>query len=129
LQQLDTRLEGWASGLRLFTLALHGNASRQQIEHALSTFAGSHRTLQDYFVTEVFALQPEPLQHFLLSTSILSRLTPFLCDAVTEREDSEEMLATLDREGLFLEALDEAGQWYRYHALFAEAMRVEARRR
>lgn len=129
LQQLDTRLEGWASGLRLFTLALHGNTNRQQIEHALSTFAGSHRTLQDYFVTEVFALQPEPLRHFLLSTSILSRLTPFLCNAVTERKDSEQMLATLDREGLFLEALDEAGQWYRYHALFAEAMRVEARRR
>src|SRR5205823_1647008 len=29
----------------------------------------------------------------------------------------------------FLIPLDDAGQWYRYHALFAEAMQHEARRR
>jgi LuxR family maltose regulon positive regulatory protein len=129
LGQLNTRLEGWAAGLRLFTLALQGRASRQEIAHALTTFVGSHRTLQDYFITEVFALQEKPLQHFLLNTSVLSRLSASLCDAVTGNNDGEQMLAALERAGLFLEALDEAGLWYRYHALFAEAMRIEARRR
>ncbi|GHO98151.1 helix-turn-helix transcriptional regulator [Reticulibacter mediterranei] len=129
LGQLSTRLEGWAAGLRLFTLALQGRVSRQEVAHTLTTFVGSHRTLQDYFITEVFAAQKEPLQHFLLNTSVLSRLNASLCDAVTGSNDGEQMLAMLDRAGLFLDALDEAGLWYRYHALFAEAMRAEARRR
>jgi LuxR family transcriptional regulator, maltose regulon positive regulatory protein len=129
LGQLNTRLEGWAAGLRLFTLALQGRVSQQKIAHALTTFVGGHRTLQDYFITEVFAAQEKPVQHFLLNTSVLSRLSVSLCDAVTGSNDGEQMLATLDRAGLFLEALDETGMWYRYHALFAEAMRVEARRR
>src|SRR5947209_1687519 len=39
------------------------------------------------------------------------------------------MLEQLEHANLFLIPLDETGQWYRYHALFAEAMQHEARRR
>src|SRR6202030_3876757 len=39
------------------------------------------------------------------------------------------MLERLEHANLFLIPLDGAGQWYRYHALFAEAMQHEARRR
>jgi LuxR family transcriptional regulator, maltose regulon positive regulatory protein len=38
-------------------------------------------------------------------------------------------LAAMEQAGLFVEALDGAGEWFRYHALFAEAMRAEAHRR
>lgn len=129
LSQLNTRLEGWAAGLRLFTLGLRGRVGRQEVAQALTAFVGSHRTLQDYFIAEVFATQEEPLQLFLLSTSVLRRLNASLCNALTGSNDGEQMLVKLDRAGLFLEVLDEADLWYRYHALFAEAMQVEARRR
>src|SRR5260370_1239014 len=95
----------------------------------LATFAGSQRSLQAYFVAEVLRSQSEPLQLFLLQRSVLSRLTGSLCDAVTGSHDSERLLEALERGGLFLESLDEAGRWYRYHALFAESMGTEARRR
>src|SRR5215210_7267954 len=36
------------------------------------------------------------------------------------------VLEQLARSNLFLEPLDGDGQWYRYHALFADAMRHEA---
>ncbi|MBO0783775.1 MAG: hypothetical protein J2P37_33610, partial [Ktedonobacteraceae bacterium] len=85
--------------------------------------------MQEYFVTEVLDPQPELVQQFLLQTSVLSRLTASLCDTVTEQQDSQAILVLLERANLFLEALDTAGQWYRYHALFSEAMRSEARRR
>jgi LuxR family maltose regulon positive regulatory protein len=39
------------------------------------------------------------------------------------------VLEQLERANLFLLPLDDMGQWYRYHALFAEAMQHEARRR
>ncbi len=65
----------------------------------------------------------------MLQTSVLSRLTGSLCDTVTGRNDSERVLEQLERANLFLIPLDGAGRWYRYHALFAEAMQHEARRR
>jgi LuxR family transcriptional regulator, maltose regulon positive regulatory protein len=129
IMRLNTHLEGWAAGLRLVTLTLSPQATQEEVTTRLTTVAGSHRTLVEYFVAEVLSVQPEPLQHFLLLTSVLGRLTGSLCDAVTQREESAHLLDQLVRTGLFLEALDEAGQWYRYHPLFAEAMRTEASRR
>ena len=128
-RQLDERLAGWAAGLRLLMLALRSRASPQAIEEVLATFAGSHRPILEYFVAEVLSVQPAPIQAFLLRTSVLDRLNGSLCDAVLGRHDSAELLAILDRASLFLEPLDESEQWYRYHALFAEAMQHEARRR
>jgi LuxR family maltose regulon positive regulatory protein len=38
------------------------------------------------------------------------------------------ILGAVERAGLFLEPLDGAGEWFRYHALFAGAVQQEARR-
>jgi LuxR family maltose regulon positive regulatory protein len=129
IRRLDSRLEGWVTGLRLVTLALQGRTTRQEVERYLSTFAGSHRHILEFFVTEVLSAQPEALQVFLLQTSVLSRLSGSLCDIVSGRHGSEHLLETVEHAGLFLQALDDSGQWYRYHPLFAEAMRTEARQR
>jgi LuxR family maltose regulon positive regulatory protein len=129
VERLDTELEGWVTGLRLFTLTLGDRQQPQEIERALAGFTGSHRYLLDYFVSEVLAPLPETLQTFLLQTSILGRMTAPLCDAVTMRDDSARLLEEVERAGFFLQSLDGAESWYRYHALFAEAMQAETRRR
>ncbi|HEY6540657.1 MAG TPA: transcriptional regulator, partial [Ktedonobacteraceae bacterium] len=126
LKRLQARTEGWVTGLRL--LALQGRAIEQETG-AFLTFAGSHRHLLEFFITEVLGTQLETVQLFLLQTSILDRLTGSLCDAITGRNDSELLLEALERANLFLQTLDGSGQWYRYHTLFAEAMQHEARRR
>ncbi len=110
-------------------LALQRTTTPAQGEQRLPLFTGSNSSFQEYFVTEVLDLQPEPVQQFLLQTSILTRLTASLCDAVTGQHNSQDMLTLLERANLFLEPLDTAGQWYQYYALFSEAMRNEARRR
>lgn len=129
IRYLESRLEGWVTGLRLVTLALQGRTTRQEVEQSLSTFSGSHRHILEFFVTEVLSAQPEALQTFLLQTSVLSRLSGSLCDTVTGRNESQHLLETVEHAGLFLQALDGSGQWYRYHPLFAEAMQHEARQR
>jgi LuxR family maltose regulon positive regulatory protein len=126
---LATRLEGWPVGLRLLAFMLQGRESQREAEAFLVTFTGGQRPVLDYFVTEVLDTQPELIQRFLLSTSTLSRLTGSLCVAVTGNVESEMLLETLDQMHLFLEPLGGRGQWYRYHALFAEAMQHEALRR
>lgn len=129
IERLDARTEGWIAGLRLVALALQRRQERQEIEQFLATFSGSHGHILEYLVEEVLRTQPEPLQEFLLQTTFLSCLTGSLCDAVTGRNDSATLLENLERANLFLSPLDGAGQWYRYHALFAEAMQHYARPR
>jgi LuxR family maltose regulon positive regulatory protein len=146
ITQIDTQLEGRGAGLRLLALALQGRDSPQEIARVLATFAGSHRPVLDYFVAEVLSAQPPYIQDFLLRTSVLNRLTGALCDAVLDDRPaatdegrsmkppssfvvrhSSFVLEELARTNLFLEPLDSGGQWYRYYALFADAMRYEAR--
>ncbi|GCE15260.1 LuxR C-terminal-related transcriptional regulator [Tengunoibacter tsumagoiensis] len=136
-------MEGWAAGLRLLQLTLPGQPPHSELEHQLALLSGSsesrlnatlpmHPRIVEYFITEVLNAQPEVVQHFLLQTSMLSRLTGSLCDTVTGQQDCAMLLERIERAGLFLEALEGANQaepWYRYHALFAEAMRKEARTR
>lgn len=135
LKQIDLALEGWPAGLRLLTLKLQAQTAPDVIQRILSSLndrtvrSASHQPIMEYFVTEILQAQPQPLQDFLLQTSMLSRLTASLCDAVTGRQDSAVLLEQITRAGLFLESLDDARTWYRYHALFAEALHSEAQRR
>ena len=129
IQRLHAHVEGWGAGLHLIKLAFQRAASPAEGEQRLALFPQTNASFQDYFVAEVLDLQPEPVRQFLLQTSSLGRLTASLCDVVTEQHNSLDMLTLLERANLFLEPLDTAGQWYRYHALFSEAMRNEARRR
>jgi LuxR family maltose regulon positive regulatory protein len=126
---LQSRLEGWGVGLHLLTLALRGRSDPREVEQVLATFTGNERHIQDYLVTEVLSLQPGEVQTFLLQTSLLSRLTASLCEAVTGRGDSEQVLEQIASAGLFLQPIEGDEQWYRYHALFTQAMRAQAQHR
>lgn len=129
LEQIVAQVEGWAAGLRLLALSLHAKTTQTEVEQVLAAFHGKHRPIRDYFVAEVLWAQPEPLQDFLLRTSLLKRFNASLCHAVTGRQDSGALLETIERANLFLESLDSTGEWYHYQALFAEAMQHEAHQR
>lgn len=136
VQRIHASLEDWAAGLRQLLIALREPATLQGIEPLLRVFSSGKPTLQDYFLTEVFNTQPEPLQRFLLPTSVLARLTGSLCAAITGERESECLLEAVARANLFIEPLGnstpdlpETQPWYRYHGLFAETMRAEARQR
>jgi LuxR family maltose regulon positive regulatory protein len=90
----------------------------------VEAFSGSHRYVLDYLAEEVLDRQPEPLRVFLLETSILERLSGPLCQAVTGRADSQQLLEEAERAGLFLVPLDEVRGWWRYHHLFADLLRI-----
>jgi LuxR family maltose regulon positive regulatory protein len=129
LDEVVQRVEGWAAGLRLLTLAMQGLQDVESRRLVLENFVAGRRGIGDYFVTEVLNNQPEALQQFLLQTSFLNRLTASLCESVTLRKDSQDLLEALQQANLFLEPLDGVERWYRYHALFAAVMQTEARHR
>jgi LuxR family maltose regulon positive regulatory protein len=117
---LHQRTEGWVAGLQLAALSMQG---RDDVHQLVQSFAGSHRYILDYLIEEVFQRQPADVQDFLLKTSILDRFTAPLCNAVTERDDSRDVLLALEQGNLFTVPLDESRQWYRYHRLFADLLR------
>jgi LuxR family maltose regulon positive regulatory protein len=122
VERLVERTEGWAAGLYLAGLSLRG---REDAKAFIASFHGDNRHVADYLGAEVLARQPDAIRTFLLRTSILERLSGPLCDAVLEAEGSAALLRDLERSNLFLVPLDDHREWYRYHQLFAELLRVE----
>ena len=116
---LETRTEGWITGLQLAALSMQG---RKDIPAFIRAFAGDNRYVLDYLVEEVLQRQPDHVRSFLLQTSILNRLNGPLCDAVTEQNEGNTMLETLLRGNFFVVPLDDSRHWYRYHHLFAEVL-------
>jgi LuxR family transcriptional regulator, maltose regulon positive regulatory protein len=118
---LEGRTEGWIAALQLAALSMQG---RDDVRGFLDTFSGDDRYVVDYLAEEVLQRQPEQVRDFLLETSVLSRMTGSLCDAVTDRSGGRATLESLERQNLFVVPLDDARRWYRYHHLFADVLRA-----
>ena len=125
---LVDRTEGWAAGLHLAALALR---DRPDPAAFVAAFAGGHRLVADYLMTEVLDRQPASTRRFLLATGVLDRLCAPLCDALLAADapgDTQRRLEELERANLFLVPLDDERVWYRYHHLFADALRARLAR-
>ncbi|GHO99874.1 LuxR family transcriptional regulator [Reticulibacter mediterranei] len=120
VEAITQRTEGWLVGVQLIALSLQGQA---RLSDVLTRASGTQRSILDYFTEEVLRQQPERLQTFLLISSLLDQFCVPLCDALWEEGQSQQMLEHLERLHLFVVALDAQGTWYRYHHLFAEALR------
>ena len=117
---LEARTEGWAAGLQLAALSLAG---REDAHGFVEAFSGVNRHIVDYLVDEVLSAQTDEVRRFLRRTSILERVSAPLCDRVTGSGDARAMLRDLEARNLFLVPLDDERTWYRYHKLFAGALR------
>jgi len=119
---LSARTEGWITGLQLAGLALRplGGAA----DKFVAAFAGDDRYIVDYLMAEVMEREPEPVRSFMRQTSILDRLSAPLCGTLTGRDDSQATLEHLESANLFLVPLDNRREWYRYHVLFAQVLRL-----
>jgi LuxR family maltose regulon positive regulatory protein len=124
INALETRTEGWITGLQLAALSMQG---REDIPAFIRAFAGDNRYIVDYLVEEVLQRQPDNVRSFLLQTSILDRLHGSLCDAVTGQEEGNARLVALERGNFFVVSLDDRRHWYRYHHLFAEVLSAHLR--
>lgn len=125
ISALEGRTEGWVVGLQLAALSLQ---HRSDPDALLGVFTGSHRYVLDYLTEEVLERQPDRIRTFLLHNSVLDRMTAPLCNAVTGGHDGQDMLERLERVNLFVVPLDEHRRWYRFHHLFAEALRAHLQR-
>src|ERR687890_1801164 len=122
---LEGVTEGWIAALQLAALSMR---ERKDVSDFIRSFSGGHRDVFDFLAEEVLERQSEPVQMFLLETSILDSLSGPSCDAVTGRNDGQRMLERLERENLLVVPLDDERVWYRYHHLFADFLRSRLER-
>lgn len=125
---LDQRAEGWIAGLALVTLTLETGLS---IEELVATLGDGDINVTEYLVDEVLSHQPQPIHAFLLKTSILDHFCAALCAAVIGEPEpgwsAAACIQWLVRANLFIIALDNQNEWYRYHHLFRDMLRPRAR--
>ena len=123
---LTARTEGWLAGLQLAALSARSRTASgaAAVDGFVKDFTGSHRFVLDYLVEEVLDTQPADAREFLLLTSVLERLSGPLCEAVTGTGGGQQRLVQLETANVFLTALDDDRRWFRYHQLFAEAVRA-----
>ena len=124
ISMLDEKTEGWVSGLQLAAFSLRYT---HDITGFLKEFSkNSVRGIREYLFDQCFNRQPRPLQEFLLKTSILKRFSAPLCHALGISDekitDIEDTIHVLSRRNLFIIALDDHDEWYRYHNLFAQTL-------
>lgn len=120
---LEARTEGWIAGLQLAALSLR---DKQDVDAFLESFGGSHRFIIDYLADEIFSQLPEDLRTFLRRTAVLDSFTAQLCNLVTGRSDSDQVLRELEEANLFLISLDDRREWFRFHHLFLDYLRTSS---
>ncbi|MBV8161840.1 MAG: hypothetical protein JO265_13025 [Acidimicrobiia bacterium] len=96
------RTNGWAFGLERFT---------------------DGRRVDDYLMAEVLNLQPDHVRTFLLSTSVLDRMTAPLCDFIISNRGSQITLEDLETSGAFVSSLDARREWFEYHPMLRSLLR------
>lgn len=122
---IEERVDGWAAGLRITALSLQ---DKTEPADTLSALEGRRlRGLMDYLVDEVLANHPEDVRRFLLRSSIVERICAPLAVALlkdgTHNEAAVAMLNRIMQANLFLAPCENDPRWYRYDALFRDALR------
>lgn len=115
--------EGWVAGLQLAALSMNGRRGVRPISNS-ARCCGLPEVV-DYLSEEVLSQLDPHTRESLLRTSILSDLTAPLCQALLDTGSGQAFLSKLAEDNLFVSALDDRAQWFRYHPLFAEALQTQ----
>jgi len=124
LHLLIEQTEGWAAGLQLAALSLRQRGVDEAAQ-LVKAFSGLRQHVFAYLMEEVLRYQPDTVRQFLQKTAVLRQFCGSLCTAVTGQDDAVHLLRQLSTDNLFITPLDDEGQWYRYHPLFAELLRAD----
>ncbi|WP_438437640.1 HTH-type transcriptional regulator MalT [Kluyvera sichuanensis] len=113
---------GWATALQLIALsARQRNNATQHSARRLAGINASH--LSDYLVDEVLDNVDPDTRNFLLKSSLLRSMNDSLIARVTGEENGQMRLEEIERQGLFVQRMDNSGEWFNYHPLFCSFLR------
>jgi LuxR family maltose regulon positive regulatory protein len=121
LECLTERAEGWAAGLRLAAISMQGHPDPEQF---VKEFVAEDSPVVGYLVEEVLNAQPPGIRDLLLRTSILDSFDTGIAGELSDGPAGNDV-PDLVRANAFV--LPAGAGWYRYHALFADVLRLKLR--
>jgi len=137
--EINTKAEGWVTGLRLAALAMRHRVGREALD---LKFSLNNRYVSEYLLSEILAKQTATFSAWMLMVSIPARFNAKLCEALFFQEETssesgtaesefngEQFLEWLRNSNLFIIPLDDQKKWYRYHHIFREFLQQELVRR
>ena len=119
VETLWRQTEGWVAGLRL---AAAGLKDRADLPAAVAEFSGRTPVVADLLADELLHRAPADLSEFLLRTSVADVLDAELCDTLSGRSDSAEVLRRMEADLQFVMATGPGRDTWRYHPLLAEML-------
>jgi len=130
---IEKKTEGWVAGLRLAALSMRKQTDLDRILDHLPE-EGSY--VMDYVAEEIITQQPQEIQKYLMTTSILKRFCAPLCEALCPVDaevntcvmGGQEFLESLQQANLFVISLDNQRHWFRYHHLFQRLLKHQLER-
>jgi LuxR family maltose regulon positive regulatory protein len=130
---IQEKLEGWPAGMRLMSQSLKHSGD---FDRLLAGLKGGFVRIVDYLVTEVLSHQPPEMAKLMAATATLDQFCAPLCDALHEVDagpdkgeiNGDEFIARLQKDNLFLIALDTEHRWFRYHHLFQQLLQDQLNR-
>lgn len=116
---------GWIAALRAAMLGarIHGGAAQ-----LLRRQPGMLRSVNAVFTALLDSLPPDALD-FMQRVSVAERLCAPLAERLSGRRDALAVLQRLERHQVFINALDEAQQWFAFHRLFRDCVLRSAEQR
>jgi LuxR family maltose regulon positive regulatory protein len=133
LSEYRERTHGWITALQLVRQVAQRQAFAEGAHEGdapdlVEILRQSERDIFDYFAEEVFADEPEDIQHLLLRISLLDRVETGIVTKVYPEANSRTLLPQLVRRNVFMTvASDERGEEYRLHPLFKAFLRRRLR--
>jgi LuxR family transcriptional regulator, maltose regulon positive regulatory protein len=128
-EEITRQTEGWITGLLLSTQLLEDKiGERIRVERV------SGVSLYDYMAQQVFERQSEPIQDFLLRTSILEEFSVDRCKRVIGKaldihQPWQDLMDKVMARNLFVLPVSEEGRlWLRYHHLFRDFLQDRMRK-
>ncbi|WP_166787846.1 LuxR C-terminal-related transcriptional regulator [Cryobacterium adonitolivorans] len=124
IRALVERTEGWPAGLLLAAVTLRTHPEPSTF---IAEFSGSDRLVAEYLSNEVLATLSDEDRNGALELSILDRMSLPLVAEVSSAPALLALLARLQRDSRFVIPLDDHQEWFRFHHLFRDLLRVRAR--
>ncbi len=118
---LIEKTEGWLTGIQLINLYCKNESNLYQLVNQIS---GAQHQIAEFLAEQVFLQCNENVQDFLMSISVLRKISVKLCQILTEVEDTQSLLKNLSQQGLFIQAIDDEYQWFRIHQLMRQFLQT-----
>lgn len=116
------RIEGWPAGMRLISISVNEGEILSELIRELN---GDRRDVKEYLINEVLAHLRPSIRNTLLKSSILRKFDKALCDLFCDEDiTGEYFVEHLVLSNIFVIKVSPQKEWYRYHHLFQDLLRM-----